>query len=326
MLQSVEFQQSESARLAAVAALAARRMRIDPGSITASWLAQIGPVLAVTTAAQRSAASLADEYVADALDEQDIASPRQARVDPNALAGIAGDGRSLDSLYDQPRIQALARIGEGVAPEAALAGAVGRLQLMATTAVQDANRAAQSVAIAARPKTGWVRVPKGATCSRCMILLGRFYRYSDGFDRHYGDDCEMQITTSEAYSDVTFDAPGDFTDLTEAEQDKVFGKANAQAVRDGADVRQVVNAGRGMQVAQGGAAKGLKITTEGTTRRGAAAEFLRAGDSKNTDRRAVGERYFRVQRARLMPSTIYRQAESRDDALRLLRANGFILR
>ena len=38
-----------------------------------------------------------------------------------------------------------------------------------------------------------------------------------------------------------------FNGMSEEEQDKVFGHADAQAIRDGADIYQVVNAHRGMR-------------------------------------------------------------------------------
>ena len=84
--------------------------------------------------------------------------------------------------------------------------------------------------------------------------------------------------------------------MDEAEQDRVFGKAGAQAIRDGADIARVVNARRGMYTAGG-----LRLTREATTRRG------------------IGRP------VRLMPEEIYRQANgNRGEALRLLRLHGYI--
>lgn len=45
---------------------------------------------------------------------------------------------------------------------------------------------------------------------------------------------------------AAFTGPGDyFESLDRAEQDKIFTKAGAQAIRDRADINQVVNARRG---------------------------------------------------------------------------------
>jgi hypothetical protein len=81
--------------------------------------------------------------------------------------------------------------------------------------------------------------------------------------------------------------------MSAAEQDKVFTKAGAQAIRDGADPAKVVNARRGMQTA----ADGRLYTTEAAGRTA----------------------------SRLMPEQIYREANgSRDEAIRLLRRFGYI--
>lgn len=101
--------------------------------------------------------------------------------------------------------------------------------------------------------------------------------------------------------------------MDEAEQDRVFGKAGAQAIRDGADIARVVNARRGMTTAADPSGRrrlvrderGLFTTTEATTRRG----------------RLPGQ----VAGARLMPESIYEIAKGdRDEAIRLLRAHGYI--
>src|SRR5699024_1103862 len=117
-----------------------------------------------------------------------------------------------------------------------------------------------------------------------------------------------------------------FDSLSREEQDKTFGKAGAQAIRDGADPAQVVNARSGMQPAGALLGKGaadaqrrmygreLLVATSGTTRRG---EFGRAEARRGGqfDRRAeelatrntrTGPEVRRVrrgraQRARLMP-------------------------
>lgn len=105
--------------------------------------------------------------------------------------------------------------------------------------VQDAGRAAESVAIAARPGIGHVRHLTLPSCSRCAVLAGRVYRYSTGFQRHPGCDCVM-IPTTLANDSLTYDL-GEL-----AEQGLVTGlsKADRRAVRDGADFGRVVNVRR----------------------------------------------------------------------------------
>ena len=50
--------------------------------------------------------------------------------------------------------------------------------------VQDAGRAAQSVDLTTRPHVQHVRHLNPPSCSRCAVLAGRVYRYSEGFQRH----------------------------------------------------------------------------------------------------------------------------------------------
>jgi hypothetical protein len=77
----------------------------------------------------------------------------------------------------------------------------------------------------------------------------------------------------------------------------VFGQAGAAAIRDGADLGQVVNARRGMYTAAG-----RSLTVESTTRRGVAPG-----------------------KVRLMPEQIYREARGdRDEAIRLLKRFGYL--
>lgn len=101
---------------------------------------------------------------------------------------------------------------------------------------QDAARAAQGVAIAARPNVGHVRMLNPPSCARCVVLAGRVYRYSNGFLRHPGDDCVM-IPTTLANADLTQDP----AELMRKGLITGMSKADRQAIRDGADFGQVVN-------------------------------------------------------------------------------------
>ncbi|MGW8901684.1 hypothetical protein ACWGOM_37295, partial [Streptomyces sp. NPDC055753] len=106
------------------------------------------------------------------------------------------------------------------------------------------------------------------------------------------------------------------------EQERVFGAAGARAIREGADPISVVNARRGMTTAD---AYGRRVaaTTEGTTRRG---EFYRRERQRAIDRGQVGPsgRGFQMRAPRLMPEEIYRLAESRDEALAMLKRFGYL--
>jgi hypothetical protein len=101
--------------------------------------------------------------------------------------------------------------------------------------VQDAGRAAESVATSVRPNIYHVRFLSPPSCSRCAILAGRVYRYSDGFQRHPNCDCVMVPTT------VANAEPQDVDQLIRDGQVTGLSKADLLALADGADLNQLVN-------------------------------------------------------------------------------------
>jgi len=171
-----------------------------------------------------------------------------------------------------------------------------------------------------RPVTGYVRMMNAPSCSRCVVLAGKFYKRNAGFARHPRCDCRHIPSTESLAGDMTVDPVAYFDSLTKAEQDKTFGAAGGEALRSGANMGQVVNARRGMTTAQVGGRK-ILTTTEGTTRRGIA--YREMGVNRATDIKTAGQRYSRTVRPRLMPETILQVSTDRADYLRLLASNGY---
>lgn len=303
-------------RLQVLAVAAGRRAwrNVRPEFISESWreaLEDLGPVVA---GAQYRAAQHGSTYSALALAEQGVYVPPLDLTDPRAFAGHASDGRTLSGLLYSPATSAKSAIAAGAPPAAALEVARGRLDRILSTVVSDAGRQAAGADVVQRQGVGYVRMLNPPSCSRCAILAGRFYRWSAGFQRHPSCDCvhvaSTAGSTAGARSEGLVDDPyAYFEGLSEAEQDRVFTQAGAQAIRDGADVSQVVNARRGM-TANG------NFTVEGTSRRGHAAQGLRRGQRRMTpesiyeDSRRFGGRT---------------DAERRQYALERLREHGYIL-
>lgn len=281
----------------AIARLAARVWRkVSPADLDGSW-ARVGPELVVgVTGAQLAAARTADAYADAELEEQGGRPGSDFGLNPSALAGIASDGRPLDSLLQNAILTVKASIASGATLDRAMAAGLANAQMIARTQVADAGRGADGVAIVARPQlTGYRRMLVGKSCSRCVILAGRFYQWNDGFRRHPRCDC-IHVPAAESADDVTTNPRAYFDSLSKAEQDKEFTKAGAQAIRDGSDMNRVVNARRGAYEAGD-----LQLTREATTRRGI------------------------NRKVRLMPEQIYKIAGTdRDEALRLLRTNGYL--
>lgn len=293
-----QYERMQTIQSAAV--LAGRRAwrRVDARNLSQSWAAVTFPLALVVTEYQEAAASAGLAYVTDALAEQGEYVVPDAFVDPRGFAGQASDGRALVGLLYSPIVAVKNYIRDGKSPREALRMGGKALDTMARTQVADAGRAAAGVAIAARPSVGYVRYLNPPSCSRCAVLAGRFYRWNAGFHRHPGCDCihHPAKNAEAARAEGLISDPYEyFNSLSGDDQKKYFGKYEAQAIRDGGDLYQVVNSRRGMQ------AGGL-TTKEGTSRRGA---------------------YGRAKR--LTPEGIYKQNLSREKTLQLLESNGYIL-
>ncbi len=323
---------------------------LDPADLSGSWLSsRIGLRLFVAlSAAQLTAAGMAAAYVAAALFQQGARSAPLGMVEPRSLAGVASDGRDLESLLYQPLIGTLTAIRDGATPLRALEMGGSALATIADTQTSDAGRAAVSVAMTAEPLvTGWVRILVPPSCGRCAVLAGRFYRWSDGFTRHERCDCVHAPAVEDTDDDLRTDPEAYFRSLSESDQDKYFTKAGAQAIRDGADIGQVVNARRGarglsqpgrltdaeQKMLKGGRNRGrlervdvygrkVAVTSEGVTVRGVAGKRLAAAGTT----RDRGARYRRAKTPRLMPEAIADIAgDDREERIRLLRRFGYII-
>lgn len=278
--------------------------RLGPNWIADAWRESIPTVTAAITTAQRTAATSALVSGALALAEQDQWAPPDGLVDPDAFAGLTADGRNLDTLLRGPAITTRTLIAGGMEPAQALAAGGRQISMMVLTEVADAGRGAAGVQIAARPRVGYVRMLNPPSCSRCVILAGRFYRWNQGFLRHPRCDCThvptMVTDQAEAFARGLIDDPYEaFNRMSEAEQNRIFTNAGARAIRDGADIYQVVNARRGMKY------RGA-FTSEGTSKHGWAGQILRKGQRRMT------------------PETIYRLNPNREQAVEALRAQGYI--
>lgn len=320
-------EQWQARQRAVVAATVARTValwgRVDRTAIGPSW-DDLRP-LAVEHVArgQRAAARDADVYVNDSIAAQVELPERTPPVDPSRLAGVASDGRPLDTLLTVPASTAGRAAGAGVNTSTALQAGRFSLAGIVATQVYDAGRLATGVGLTAHPQAGGYRrqLRGSANCSRCIVLAGKWFRWNQGFQRHPRCDCAHvpSVGPKSDYADTAgFDPQSHFESMSPSEQDRAFGKAGAQAIRDGADLGQVVNARRGMKTTNMYGRK-VRTTTEGTTVRGSFGRTA-AGDL----RRESGDRYRRTSTIRVMPEEIYSQARDRQHAIELLRQHGFI--
>ena len=271
-------------------------------------VSQVSPLfVAAFVELQRRAAFQGATYAAMTLAEQGAYTAPVALADVAAFTGYASDGRTLDTLLGAAAAAVIAaRVGPSpLAPAEALARGVKVMDRIMRTQIADAARQAAGADLAARQGVGYVRLLNRPSCERCVVLAGKFYRWNAGFLRHPNDDCvhaPVRVNSLEAAkSEGLISDPYEyFRSLSPEDQDKTFGKGNAQAIRDGADIFAVVNSKRGMTV-------NGNFTTEGTTRRGNASKTLKKGQRRMT------------------PELIYSQAKSRAEALQLLEYHGYML-
>lgn len=285
-------------------------------------LAELGPALrrgrrspeswrdAVATTGRRLLAlqllsvSYADAYLNDVLDAQGADPGSEGRVVPQSFVDLTDGGGSW--------LQALVFAPNSVRPSN---GDWTRFAFVANSIVKtglgDTARSSVQSAMQARPAVkGYVRMLRGKSCARCAILAGRHYKSSVAFQRHKRCDC-VHIPAAEDADSWTTDPKSYFRSLPADDQDRLFTKAGANAIRAGADMGQVVNARQGITVAQAFGQQ-VQATTVGTTRRGLA-----------------GQRLAGTGLPRLLPDEIFLQAErlrwDRTEVLAQLRRFAYVI-
>lgn len=285
-----EHQAAQARQAAAAALLTARQWRtMNPDDLDSSWAKIVQRLTAIVAFAQLGAAQAGAAYVPLALAEIGIEVDPLGEVNPARFAGSAGDGRPLDSLLFAAVAHTKHRLSLGATPVEALQFGGFALDMIVKTQVADAGRQAAGVAITARPRVGYTRMVAPPCCQRCGVLAGKAFTWNTGFSRHPRCDCR-HIPTREG-------DPAGFASDIGPEHIRDLSKGQRQAIADGADLNQVVNAKR---------RRSGMTTSEGTTRRGLYGG--RAG--------AVPQR--------LTPEGIYRVASTRAEAVSLLQRFGYI--
>ncbi len=275
-------------------------------------------ILNAVTLGQLSAAEGAQAFVSASMLAQGAGFGALGSLDASAFAGLASDGRPLATLLQMPAITTAQSLAAGESAEVAALRGLTQMSTMVGTQIADTARAATSVAMAAEPScVSYVRVVRLPACARCIILAGRQYSRSRGFQRHPRCDCGMQPMSDTEWR--ASHSPEDLVrQMSPEEQRRRIGAAGVKALEAGADLGQLVNARRGMSTATVHG-KRVQVTSEGTTRRGIGGRALDAGFQ-----RQAGQRYARTTAPRLMPEEILRLSDDREHQIRLLRKHGYI--
>lgn len=294
---------------------------------------------AVQTAAS-SARMLGSVARADGVPAGDV-------VVPHAFAGVDGSGRDSAGLLHGAVTTTKELIGAGTSPTSAFVAGASYLAAMTKTALADLSRSSAGVSAAGRGYVRYVRVVNPGACSRCAILAGSD-RFSKPFLRHPACRCTSVPVREDGDIPEGLQASPEehFLSLSREEQDRIYGKDGAEAIRMGANPIQVVGARRGasgmswsrsnprlpgqrlrmQRVPIGVNPDGSPImgytTIEGITKRGlyGRAQMNIGGDFA----RRGNARYSSAKRARLMPETIMQLTSDSELRRVLLRDAGYL--
>lgn len=355
---SPELALARQTRLIGIADRAARRAAVlwrkgmTGADFDTAWAGVGGDLTTLAQQAQILAATGATAYVATAARADGVGGAGATSVQAGAFAGVDASGRSLDGLLYGAVTTAKTLIGRGAGLQSALQGGSAYLQTMVRTAALDTGRSANLTAMSAHRYTMWVRVVSAGACSRCAILAG-IGEAQHAFKRHPACRCTSAPVTREDRTLLAggrYDTPqGYFESLDHAEQDRIFTRAGAEAIRAGADPVAVVSARRGaVGIDYSGAIlsgrtlphSGRRLersvighrpdgsailgytTGEGTTTRG---DWGRRAHRQGVEAQKVGRnRYRTVKRVRLMPETIVELTDDPEMRRVLLRDAGYL--
>ena len=251
------------------------------------WLRVRPQMLRVMQAGRLATVEAALPYMQAVLDETGQVGPPTGVLVASRFTAAAPDGRLMLSLFDEYLIATKVAVAGGASSVEALAG-VGRLfTSMNLTVLADTRRQVFHADLIQRPRvSGYTRMLNPPSCSRCIVLAGKWFGWNKGFQRHPRCDC-IHIPSSEALAGESMLDPKEYFDsLSSAQQDATFTKSGARAIREGADIGRVVS------------------------RQRMPSALSRPKGSKPV---------------RLTVDDIYRVAGSRSNAIRLLTQEGFIL-
>lgn len=293
---------------------------LDPAHLDASFRKIQPNITGAIGGGQMLAAIGSDSYVGSVLAAQGFTESAEGTLDPRAFAGFGypfptnrTTSRevqwSLQDLTRQSLIGVKEAISRGLPVDVSMARGQASIVRTATTQVQDAGRAATSVAsVQRRALAKYVRLLTPPSCSRCVLLAGKVYKTEEAFLRHPNCDCiNVPLADVRKAADIQISPRAYFNSLTPEQQAKTFTIAGAQAIRDGADIYQVVNARLGLA---------------STIFHGEKVSITTVGSKRGLARKRLGSNRI----PRITPEQIYKDANgNRDTALFLLHRFGYII-
>ena len=223
--------------------------QMNPDQLDDSWAGLAPALMTQVNAAQFAGVSTSNAYVTSLSDEYGF-NADSGRINSRAFLGVDGSGRSNESLLHGAVTTTKTATGAGFGrTESFQAGSVF-LAAMLKTVLADISRSSDLTAATGQGYTRYVRVINPGACSRCAILAG-ISSYKTAFRRHPACRCGtapiVNLETGEAKVPEGLHRSADdyFESLSESEQNRVFTKGGAEAIRSGARAQDVVSARRG---------------------------------------------------------------------------------
>lgn len=260
--------------------------RVGP-DFTTDWATVSGLVLGVVQAGREATVRVALPYTDSVLSETNVKAPAAGSLVAARFVRDAPDGRDMGSLLDQSVIVSKTAVRDGATVREALRAGGQWLTGTTLTTLADTRRQVFHADVIQRRGLGYCRMLNAPSCSRCVVLAGKWFAWNKGFLRHPRCDC-IHIPAPESLAeDFTTDPTEYFNSLSKDQQDAAFTRSGARAIRDGADVSRVVNVyQRGLATAKGAARFGTP--------------------------------------SRMTVDDIYRTAGTRANAIRLLQTEGYV--
>lgn len=288
---SLDFYRHQQQIAAATVASVSKLWRRMGTNFDSSWFELRSSALQAVHVGRAAAVTSATQYTPALLAATGQVAPASGSLNSARFLVSAPDGRDMGTLLDESVIRAKVGVARGLSSVGALESAGSWLTGMLLTVMADTRRSVVGADIVQRPDiAGYTRMLNAPSCSRCVILAGKWFRWNAGFQRHPRCDCIHVPSTTRAFAEeqgFVSDPYEYFNSLSKEQQEKVFGRIEARAIRDGGDIFRIENIKlRGLATAKGN---------------------LRYGTP-----------------SRLTVDDIYRTAGTRTNAIRMLQSEGYI--
>jgi hypothetical protein len=210
----------------------------------AGWALIAAELNALVADAMREAAEGGIAYVPKVLAQTSQPTAGLATVSAAAFVGWTREGLPVDEVLHASVRVAKQAIASGASPAGAAVIGGRSLDRVVTSVIADADRQAVQVTLTPTRVGGYVRMVRAGACRRCIVLAGRWYAWNEGFERHPNCNCRHIPASEDRAGDWSTDPYEMFHSMSPEEQERVFGRSEARAIRDGADIFRVVNTER----------------------------------------------------------------------------------